>query len=58
VVASNGTALAQHGTALALEVVDWRDPATPPPSSLVHCEFDSTKEKFDLHSATAAAASR
>ena len=26
--------LAQHGTALALEVVDRRDPATPPPSSL------------------------
>jgi len=26
--------LAQHGTALALEVIDRRDPATPPPSSL------------------------
>ena len=26
--------LAQRGTALALEVVDRRDPATPPPSSL------------------------
>jgi hypothetical protein len=26
--------LAQRGTALALEVIDRRDPATPPPSSL------------------------